>query len=287
MAKLKIFADSTSDLPKEWIDRHDIGIIPLYVVFGNEQLRDGVDITPAELYERVSRSGSLPKTAAPSPADFMAAFEPYVKQGDSILYISLSSGLSATYQNALIAAAEYPEASIRVVDSLNLSSAIGLLVMKAVYAANEGKSLDEIVRMLESARPAVESEFVIDTLEYLYKGGRCSGVQNLLGSLLNIRPVIKVIDGKMTPAYKVRGKKEKAMNQMLQNALDKQERMDNDLIFVVHTYAEDEAQYLQQVLKEKTNAREVAISTAGCVISSHCGPKTIGIMYCKHSGFIS
>ncbi|BFH64503.1 DegV family protein [Paenibacillus azoreducens] len=287
MAKLKIFADSTSDLPKEWIDRHDIGIIPLYVVFGNEQLRDGVDITPAELYKRVSRSGSLPKTAAPSPADFMAAFEPYVEQGDSILYISLSSGLSATYQNALIAAAEYPEASIRVVDSLNLSSAIGLLVMKAVYAANEGKSLDEIVRMLESARPAVESEFVIDTLEYLYKGGRCSGVQNLLGSLLNIRPVIKVIDGKMTPAYKVRGKKEKAMNQMLQNALDKQERMDNDLIFVVHTYAEDEAQYLQQVLKEKTNAREVAISTAGCVISSHCGPKTIGIMYCKHSGFIS
>lgn len=287
MAKLKIFADSTSDLPKEWIDRHDIGIIPLYVVFGNEQLRDGVDITPAELYERVSRSGSLPKTAAPSPADFMAAFEPYVKQGDSILYISLSSGLSATYQNALIAAAEYPEASIRVVDSLNLSSAIGLLVMKAVYAANEGKSLDEIVRMLESARPAVESEFVIDTLEYLYKGGRCSGVQNLLGSLLNIRPVIKVIDGKMTPAYKVRGKKEKAMNQMLQNALDKEQRMDNDLIFVVHTYAEDEAQYLQQVLKEKTGAREVAISTAGCVISSHCGPKTIGIMYCKHSGFIS
>ncbi|MFU1794028.1 DegV family protein [Paenibacillus azoreducens] len=287
MAKLKIFADSTSDLPKEWIDRHDIGIIPLYVVFGNEQLRDGVDITPAELYERVSRSGSLPKTAAPSPADFMAAFEPYVEQGDSILYISLSSGLSATYQNALIAAAEYPEASIRVVDSLNLSSAIGLLVMKAVYAANEGKSLDEIVRMLETARPAVESEFVIDTLEYLYKGGRCSGVQNLLGSLLNIRPVIKVIDGKMTPAYKVRGKKEKAMNQMLQNALDKEQRMDNDLIFVVHTYAEDEAQYLQQVLKEKTNAREVAISTAGCVISSHCGPKTIGIMYCKHSGFIS
>ncbi|WP_339321858.1 DegV family protein [Paenibacillus sp. FSL W8-0194] len=281
MSNIKIFTDSTSDLPKAWVQQYDIGIIPLYVVFGNEQLRDGVDITPAELYERVSRGGSLPKTAAPSPADFMAAFEPHVKQGESILYISLSSALSATYQNALIAAGEFPEASIRVVDSLNLSSAIGLLVMKAVFAAREGKSLDEIVKLLEAVRPQVESEFVIDTLEYLYKGGRCSGVQNLLGSLLNIRPVIKVIDGKMTPAYKVRGKKEKATNQMLQNALEKSGLMDNDLIVVVHSFAEDEALRLQKVLQENTNAREVALSTAGCVISSHCGPKTIGIMYSK------
>lgn len=281
MSNIKIFTDSTSDLPKAWVQQYDIGIIPLYVVFGNEQLRDGVDITPAELYERVSRGGSLPKTAAPSPADFMAAFEPHVNQGESILYISLSSALSATYQNALIAASEFPEASIRVVDSLNLSSAIGLLVMKAVFAAREGKSLDEVVKLLEAVRPQVESEFVIDTLEYLYKGGRCSGVQNLLGSLLNIRPVIKVIDGKMTPAYKVRGKKEKATNQMLQNALEKSGLMDNDLIVVVHSFAEDEALRLQKVLQENTNAREVALSTAGCVISSHCGPKTIGIMYSK------
>ncbi|MEK4356741.1 DegV family protein [Paenibacillus sp. FSL M7-1455] len=281
MSNIKIFTDSTSDLPKAWVQQYDIGIIPLYVVFGNEQLRDGVDITPAELYERVSRGGSLPKTAAPSPADFMAAFEPHVNQGESILYISLSSALSATYQNALIAASEFPEASIRVVDSLNLSSAIGLLVMKAVFAARKGKSLDEVVKLLEAVRPQVESEFVIDTLEYLYKGGRCSGVQNLLGSLLNIRPVIKVIDGKMTPAYKVRGKKEKATNQMLQNALEKSGLMDNDLIVVVHSFAEDEALRLQKVLQENTNAREVALSTAGCVISSHCGPKTIGIMYSK------
>lgn len=281
MSNIKIFTDSTSDLPKAWVQQYDIGIIPLYVVFGNEQLRDGVDITPAELYERVSRGGSLPKTAAPSPADFMAAFEPHVNQGESILYISLSSALSATYQNALIASGEFPEASIRVVDSLNLSSAIGLLVMKAVFAAREGKSLDEVVKLLEAVRPQVESEFVIDTLEYLYKGGRCSGVQNLLGSLLNIRPVIKVIDGKMTPAYKVRGKKEKATNQMLQNALEKSGLMDNDLIVVVHSFAEDEALRLQKVLQENTNAREVALSTAGCVISSHCGPKTIGIMYSK------
>ncbi|MGN7358191.1 DegV family protein [Paenibacillus sp. SAF-054] len=281
MPNLKIFTDSTSDLPGAWVEQYDIGIIPLYVVFGDEQLRDGVDIKPAELYERVSRHGSLPKTAAPSPADFMAAFEPFVHQGDSILYISLSSELSATYQNALIAAAEFPDASIRVVDSRNLSSAIGLLVMKAVRAARAGESVDAIVSLLEAVRPQVETEFVIDTLEYLYKGGRCSGVQNLLGSLLNIRPVIKVIDGKMTPAYKVRGKKEKAMDQMLQNALQKLDLMDDDLIIVVHSFAEDEAQYLQKVLQEKTTAREVAISTAGCVISSHCGPKTIGIMYTK------
>lgn len=281
MTNIRIFTDSTSDLPESWIRRYNIGIVPLYVVFGDEALKDGIDITPSELYEKVSRQGRLPKTAAPSPADFISAFAPYIERGESILYISLSSELSATYQNALIAAEEFPGGCVRVFDSLNLSSAIGLLVMKAVRAAEAGHSLDQINEMLVTIRPQVETEFVIDTLEYLYKGGRCSGVQNLLGSLLNIRPVIKVIDGKMTPAYKVRGKKKKALEQMLQNALSQKELMDNDLIIVVHSLAEVEAKYLQQVLQTQTAAREVALATAGCVISSHCGPQTIGLMYTK------
>lgn len=153
--------------------------------------------------------------------------------------------------------------------------------MKAARAATNGNTIEQIVDMLTKTRPLIDTEFVIDTLEYLYKGGRCSGMQNLIGSLLKIRPVIKVIDGKMTPAYKVRGKREKALDQMLQNALNQRDQMDNDIIIVVHALAEEDALMLQARLKEETNAQEVLLTTAGCVISSHCGPQTIGIMYAK------
>ncbi|MFD2699830.1 DegV family protein [Paenibacillus shunpengii] len=281
MSRIKIFADSTSDLPKEWIHQYDIGIVPLYAVFGDESLKDGVDIVPEELYQRVKTEGRLPKTAAPSPADFMACFGPYIDEGYDILFISLSSELSSTYQNALLAASEYPDGRVTVFDSLNLSTGIGLQVIKAVRAVEEGLTVPEIVHRLTQIRPQVDTEFVIDTLDYLYMGGRCSGMQNLIGSLLKIRPVIKVTDGKMTPAYKVRGKREKAMDQMLSNALSKTNEMDNDIIIVVHSMCEDDALYLQRVLQEKTNAKEVVLATAGCVISSHCGPKTIGIIYTK------
>lgn len=281
MPTIKIFADSTSDLPTSWIEEYDIGVVPLYVVFGEESLRDGIDITPVDLYQRVSEGGELPKTAAPSPSDFMRAFNPYIERGDQILFISLSSELSSTYQNALIAAGEYPSDQIAVFDSLNLSSAIGLLVKKAAKAAQAGQPLQDIVTLLESVRPEIEAEFVVDTLEYLYKGGRCSGMQNLIGSLLKIRPIIKVAEGKMTPTNRVRGKREKAVEQLLQNAIDKKDLMDHDHILVVHSLAEEDALFLQARLQEHTQAK-VDLSTAGCVICSHCGPHTIGIMYSKN-----
>lgn len=281
MNKIKIFADSTSDIPVQWREQYEISIVPLYTVFGDESLRDGVDIKPEQLFQRVSREGHLPRTAAPAPSDFIQAFAPYIEQGDDILCISLSSELSSTYQNALLAASEFPEDRITVFDSLNLSCGFGMLVMKAARAAANGSTLEQIVDMLTRTRPLIDTEFVIDTLEYLYKGGRCSGMQNLIGSLLKIRPVIKVIDGKMTPAYKVRGKREKALEQMLQNALNQREHMDNDIIVVVHALAEEDALMLQARLQKETGAQEVLLTTAGCVISSHCGPQTIGIMYAK------
>ncbi|MEF2966858.1 DegV family protein [Paenibacillus sp. M1] len=281
MQAIKIFADSTCDLPTAWIQQYDIGIVPLYVTFGDTNYRDGLDLETPLLYKKVDETGKLPKTAAPSPSDFMQAFSPFVAEGRDILYISLSSELSSTYQNALIAAEEFPEGRVTVFDSLNLSTGIGLQVMKAVRAAGEGKTVKEVVSLLEAVRPQVETEFVIDSLDYLYKGGRCSGMQNLVGSLLRIRPVIKVIDGKMTPAYKIRGSREKALDQLLNNALSRVSEMDNDLIFVTHSLADEDAVRLEQALREKTGAREVAVSNAGCVISSHCGAKTIGILYTK------
>lgn len=281
MGSIKIFADSTCDLPPEWIEEYRIGIIPLYVSFSENTYKDGVDLSTPELYRKVSETGKLPKTAAPSPADFIQAFTPFVEEGQQILYISLSSELSSTYQNALIAAGDFPEGQVTVFDSLNLSTGIGLQVMKAVHAASEGQSVSEIVKLLHKVRPQVETEFVIDSLDYLYKGGRCSGMQNLVGSLLKIRPVIKVIDGKMTPAYKIRGSREKALDQLLNNALSHLPEMDNDIIFVTHSLADEDAVHLKQALEAKTQARIVATSNAGCVISSHCGAKTIGILYTK------
>lgn len=281
MGSIKIFADSTCDLPADWIEQYRIGIVPLYVTFPEQTYRDGVDLTVPELYRKVAETGKLPKTAAPSPADFIQAFSPYVQEDRPILFISLSSELSSTYQNARIAAEEFAEGMVTVFDSLNLSAGIGLQVMKAVQAAAEGKSMSEIVDLLTAVRPQVETEFIIDSLDYLYKGGRCSGMQNLVGSLLKIRPVIKVIDGKMTPAYKIRGSREKVLDQLLNNALSRLPEMDNDIIFITHSLADEDAALLKKALEAKTAARIVAVSNAGCVISSHCGAKTIGILYTK------
>ncbi|MGZ9586097.1 DegV family protein [Paenibacillus marinisediminis] len=285
MASIKIFSDSTCDLPRSLIEQYDIGIVPLYVTFGDTAYKDGVDMSPAKLYEQVEQCGSLPKTASPSPSDFMNLFNPVVSNGDDIIYIGLSSHLSSTIQNACIASQmlEDEPGKITVIDSLNLSTGIGLLVLRAVKMAKEGHSVDDIKAHIEELREHVETEFIIDTLDYLYKGGRCSGLQNLLGTLLRIRPVIKVIDGKMTPTNKIRGKREKALEQLLNNALQLKDQMDNDTIFVTHSFSDTDAKYLKEQLELHTGAKHVYMSDAGCVISSHCGSNTIGIVFTKKS----
>ncbi|OKP87649.1 fatty acid-binding protein DegV [Paenibacillus helianthi] len=279
MSIVKIFSDSTSDLPQSWKEKYDIGIVPLYVVFDDATYKDGVDITPEEVYEQVAARGALPKTAAPSPADFMTAFEPVIRDGDNIVYISLSSALSSTYQNALLAAGEFPEGRVQVVDSETLCGGIALLVIKAARAAAKGQNALEIAAMLKECRSRVETEFVVDTLDYLYMGGRCSGMQNFIGSLLKIRPVLRLIDGAIVPVSKIRGKKEKVVEQMLQHALAHADEIDKELLIVAHTLAEEDARYLEQALREQTGVDEIATIHAGCVIGSHCGPGTVGLMY--------
>ncbi|OKP73743.1 fatty acid-binding protein DegV [Paenibacillus sp. P3E] len=279
MSIVKIFSDSTSDLPQSWKEKYDIGIVPLYVVFDDATYKDGVDITPEEVYEQVAARGALPKTAAPSPADFMTAFEPVIRDGGNIVYISLSSALSSTYQNALLAAGEFPEGRVQVVDSETLCGGIALLVIKAARAAAKGQNALEIAAMLKECRSRVETEFVVDTLDYLYMGGRCSGMQNFIGSLLKIRPVLRLIDGAIVPVSKIRGKKEKVVEQMLQHALAHADEIDKELLIVAHTLAEEDARYLEQALREQTGVDEIATIHAGCVIGSHCGPGTVGLMY--------
>lgn len=204
-----------------------------------------------------------------------------IDSGHDIVYISLSSALSSTYQNALLAAGEFPEGRVHVVDSETLCGGIALLVMKAARAAATGESAANIAAMITEARSRVESEFVVDTLDYLYMGGRCSGMQNFIGSLLKIRPVLRLVDGAIVPVARIRGKKEKAVEQMLQHALVNAADMDKELLIIAHTLAEEDAKMLETALRAQTGVAEIAVIHAGCVIGSHCGPATVGLMYMR------
>jgi len=195
-----------------------------------------------------------------------------------VVFIGISSELSSTCQNAKIAADEFPEGRIVVIDSRNLSTGIGLLVLQAVRAAEAGQNIQAIEQMILEARERIEVEFIIDTLDYLHKGGRCSSLQNFIGSLLKIRPVVKVVDGKMILASKVRGKREKAFDQLLQNALKYKDHLDGATISVTHSFAEEEAVKIREILLRETKVREVLLAETGCVIASHCGPQTVGIV---------
>ena len=280
MGKVKVFSDSTCDLPLDLIAQHQIGIVPLYVLFNDESYGDGTDITTPDLYKKVEETGKLPKTAAPSPGDFIKAFKPFIDAGEDIIYIGLSTKFSTTVNNARLAAQEFPQDRIEVVDSQNLSTGIGLLVMRAVDFAAEGLDIHAIAEKVRAMVPKVETEFIIDTLDYLHKGGRCSGVARFVGSMLKIRPSIKVVDGGMVPAQKFRGTRAKALQGLLDAALAEKDNISPERIFVTHSISDD-GPFLQKELRKHTDAKEIIISRAGCVIASHCGPNTIGILFIK------
>ncbi|MBU5673519.1 DegV family protein [Paenibacillus brevis] len=284
MTQVKIFADSISDVPESWMEEYDIGIIPLYVVFSGKAYKDRHEITTDDIYRRVDETGELPHTTAPSPADFISAFTPYIDKGDTIVFISMSSKLSSTYQNALIAADDFPAGSIFVVDSLNVSGGIALLARKAAEAVREGKTAEQVVTMLEELRERVEIEVLVDSLDYLHRGGRVSNVQHMLGSLLKIRPVLRIKEGMVISADKYRGKKEKAVERMLHHFTENIHKVDRELIIVAQTLAERAADYIKSTLLEKTDTKEVAIIEGGCAISCHCGPRTVAIMYLRRPG---
>lgn len=209
MSNIKIISDSTCDLTPEQVKMHNICIVPLYVIFDGESFRDGTEIDTEKLYETVEKKKTLPKTSAPSPQDFYNIFESEIEKGNKVIYIGLSSKLSSTIQNARIAAEEFDAGNIEIIDSENLSSGIGLLVMKAVDYRKRGMDLQEMAENIRSIIPKVRTRFIINTLDYLYKGGRCSALESFVGSLLRIRPIVTVKSGTMILEEKIRGRREK------------------------------------------------------------------------------
>lgn len=279
MAKIKLFTDSTCDLPDELLQKYDISVVPLYVNFNDETYKDRVEITTDQLYKKVEELGVLPTTAAPSPGDFYTALKPFVEEGREILYIGISSLISATVQNALIAISDLPDAKIEVVDTFNLSNGEALFLLKAAEMIEEGKSLQEIAEDLRGKTAKLRTSFVVDTLDYLHKGGRCSAMQHFMSSLLKIRPIIKIEDGKMAVGEKVRGKMTKALDLMIEDVLSRKGRIDSNRIFLPHSLAQDSVDYVTAALEKELDHPEIIVAGTGCVVSCHCGPGTLGMIY--------
>lgn len=281
MNNIKLFSDSTCDLPKELLDELNITIIPLYVVFGEDSYKDGIDMDTHNLYKRVDKLNKLPKTSAPSPSDFYNAFKPFVENGDSIIYIGLSSELSSTILNAKLTKDEFEDADINIIDSKNLSAGIGLLLLKANEFINKGMKSKEIVNEIENIIPKVKTFFIVDDFEYLHKGGRFSSIQSLVGGLLKIKPILKVNDGNILLGQKPRGKKRKAIDLVLNSIYQNKDSIDLDRIIVGESMSLIDAVYIKEELEKNMNFKEILLIEAGCVISSHCGKNTSGIYYIK------
>ena len=278
MGKVVVVTDSTCDLSEKLIKENDIKVIPLYVSFDTEIYKDGIEITSEKLYEMVKEKKQLPKTSACSVGDFMKLFKEYLDQGYEVIYTGIGANLSSTYANALLAQEELGSDKLYVIDSANLSTGIGLLVLKAAKFAKEGKSGAEIKSLIEEMVPKVRSKFVVDSLEYLHKGGRCSGVARFFGTMARLKPVIAVDNGKLNVMAKPIGKR-KGLRIMVDDIVSNKDNIHNDCVMLTHAYADEDAEYLKAALKEEVSEAHVEETAAGCVISSHCGKGTIGILY--------
>lgn len=280
MKPVKIFTDSTADLPIRLREQYNISFIPLYVTIGDTTYKDQIDINTSNLYELVDRIGQLPKTASPSTQDFINSFKPWIDNGNDIIFLGISSKLSATVQSASLAAEEFGGTRVRVVDSNNLSMGIGLMAIRAAQWADEGLSSEEIYKRLMDMRAGARSSFIIDTLKYLHMGGRCSSIELIAGTVLKIRPQIIVKEGILQVSDKHRGKKEKAMDVFYENFVSSNQTIDTDRIVVAHSADLPSAEYLKnKILRNNLKFDNINIVEAGTVISSHCGPGTVGILY--------
>ena len=278
--KILIASDSTSDLNPELIERYGIKILPLGVSMGDKQYTDGVDITPEDIYENYEKTGTLPKTSAINLAAATAFFKEHTENGYSVVFFTISSQMSSTYQNVHLAASEFD--SVFVVDTRNLSTGGGLLVVNACEMAAEGKTAREIVERCEALTACVDASFVIDSLEFLRKGGRCSALAAFGANLLGLKPCIVVRGGKMSVGKKYRGKFDVVLQKYIEDRIGDASDIDLDRVFVTHAGCDPEIyQACVKKVKELAPFKEVFITRAGCTISSHCGRNTLGVLFVR------
>lgn len=276
--KVKICADSVCDLSAELKERYDISVVSLYVNKGGETLKDGVEITQHDVFAHYRSTGKLCSTAAVNIDDFSRFYAEQLNGYDELVIITISSDFSSTYQNAVIAAENFP--NVRVVDSRNLSTGEGLVAVSAAKLAAKGLSADEIVSKLSEIIPKVDATFFVANVEYLHKGGRCSSIAALGANLLKLKPCIAVIDGKMKVIKKYRGSIEKTINDYVKDRLTDAD-VDEDLIFITHTTSAENTSHAAEEIGKYKNFKEIATTNAGCTVACHCGEDTLGILFIR------
>ncbi len=278
---VKIISDSTCDLSPELVKRYEIDILPLHILLGEKEYRDGKDITPDEIFAWSDEHKTTPKTSAPSLADAVEILRPYVEQKREVICFSISSSMS-TSGNVMRLAAEELEAAdlVTVIDSANLSTGIGLLVIEAAVMAQAGKSAAEITSVIEELKPKVRASFVVDTLTYLYRGGRCNAAAAMAGSVLRLHPKIVVENGAMDASKKYRGKLKSVIMSYVKDMEENLKNARPDRVFITHSgcdraVVEEVRTYLQSL----GIFQEILETRAGGVVSSHCGPGTLGVLF--------
>ena len=279
--KIKITTDSCADLTPELIEKYNIGIMPLRVLLGEEDHADGVDITPRDIYEYVGKTGNLPKTAAVTEESYFEMFENYLKEYDRVIHFNISNEMSVTHTNALHAA-ERLDGKVVAINSKSLSTGIGAQVIKAAKLCESGMDFDKIVEEINNTTNKVQASFILDKLNYLHKGGRCSSVALLGANLLKIKPCIEVNDGKMGMARKYIGNFAKNVEKYVEDTLIKYPDYDDSICFLTHTeIAPEIVESVKAIVKEKAHFKEIVDAPAGSTLTSHCGANTIGILYIK------
>lgn len=277
---IKITTDSTCDLSNELLTANNIGLIRLIVTKNNEEFLDNATITPADIFAHVAAGGELCKTAALGVGAYQDEFSKYANDFDAVIHISLGSGFSSSYQNACLAADEFE--NVRVVDSQNLSTGHGLVVLKACELAKTCTDLDAMIDTLNAYTEKVEASFVVENLTYLVKGGRCSSAAALGANLLNLKPCIEVKNGKMSVGKKYRGNFEKCLANYVKDRLTNREDLDYGTIFITHTPVSDSAiNGVKASVAELGKFQNTYETEAGCTISCHCGPGTLGILFVR------
>lgn len=275
-----ITSDSTCDLSTELKERYNIGIIPLGVTLGENNYLDGVDINPDAIYEHHAKTGELPKTSAANMSDCIDFFQKFVDEGKTVIHFSLSSEMSSTYNNTRMAAEEFQ--NVYVINSKNLSTGNGLLVVAAAEMAAKGMEAADIVAEIEKLVDCVDASFVIDSLEYLHKGGRCSAVAMLGANLLKLKPCIEVKNGSMGVGKKYRGKFLDVLKTYAAERIGDGSGIDLDRVFVTHAGCDSEiVDSVVAEVKKLAPFKEVFVTRAGCTISSHCGRNTLGVLFIR------
>ena len=283
MNKVRILVDSCADLSKELYKEYDIDVVAQNVRFGEESYLDnGEEITLEQLYQKVKEKGQLPQTSAVTPGVFDEYFKKTLDAGYDVVYVGLGSKLSTTFQNANLAKQSYPEDRIHLVDSKSLSSGIGLIAMKAAKYRDEGLSAKEIAEKCRPLADKTVAQFAVETLDYLHKGGRCSGASKLIGHIFHVHPYLMMVDGTLIVHKKPRGPMKIALDEQIKELKEILPNIDMDNVMITHAGLDkDKEDYLKCELKKLVPEKVIHVTRAGSVIASHCGYGTVGVLYIK------